>query len=267
MVAGLPVVAADIDGQIAATAGFDALTAVAAAMEMGAVKTGQPLARNAGTRPYTAYGPQLRDDLLLTAGKKPDTVPTQGGGHVCQDRRLGVQGRILENDPDPARAALHLGVEVDKACNAFPDSQTCGGDGNRFHLVQVVTARGGRRKSVETEGVETPVKRLRPEALHQFLELLQSCAQRRDVGLEVGGGRVEGKIEEEVMALARQSFADATAQERPVVLGPENDAVNVPGAGRNMPLATVIGIFNFETTVSDPGHEPVKIEGRNIRPA
>ena len=68
MVAGLPMVAADIDGQIAATAGFDALTTVAPAMEMGAVKTCQPLARDAGTRPHTAFRAQLRDDPLFTAG-------------------------------------------------------------------------------------------------------------------------------------------------------------------------------------------------------
>ncbi len=60
MVAGLPVVAADIDGQIAATAGFDALTAVAPAMEMGAVNMCQALARNAGARPHIAFRTQLR---------------------------------------------------------------------------------------------------------------------------------------------------------------------------------------------------------------
>lgn len=174
MVAGLSVIAADVDGRVTTAAGVDALTAVALAAEIGAEETRQPLPRDAGAGAYAAGRRQMRGDSIFTAGVQIDIEIAEDGGHLLQDSGLGVLRRIFESDPDPARTVLHFGVEIDKTGNALPDSQAGGGGGDHGHLVEVVLDCGSGSAAKKTDRIKAPDKNLRPKPLHQLLELLQA---------------------------------------------------------------------------------------------
>lgn len=87
------------------------------------------------------------------------------------------------------------------------------------------------------------------------------------MGFQKGRCRVQGKIKEKMIIPGRQPLTDPLTQKRTIILGPENDAVNLVGSGGNVPSASIIGIFNLEAAVADAIHETVQIKGRNVRSA
>ena len=113
------------------------------------------------------------------------------------------------------------------------------------------------------EGIATPDDPLRADGVRQPLEGLQTAAQGGQAGLQPFGFiGIEGVLEVELPPCGRD--LRQMRQEGPGMLAPEDEDARA-GKGDEALLPTVEGIAPTAKARPQPGHEPLPVEGGDVR--
>lgn len=169
-------------------------------------------------------------------------------------RRGRAVGRI-----EPAQGSCGLAVHVHEAEDELFRV------GGKFPPQPVDAFQQGIRgqAAAQDEGIVTPDEPLRADAVRQPLERLQTAAQGGQAGLQpLGLIGIEGVLEVELPPCGRD--LRQMRQEGRGMLAPEDEDTRAC-KGDEALLTTIEGIAPTAKARPQPGHEPLPVEGRDVR--
>lgn len=194
------------------------------------------------------------------------------GGQLQPVRPASVEGR------DAPGQLPHL-VRSGRAVRRIEPAQGSGGLAVHVHEAEDELFRvGGKlppqpvdafqqgirvQAATHDEGIVTPDDPLRADGVRQPLEGLQTAAQGGQAGLQaLGLVRIEGVLEVELPPRGRD--LRQMRQEGSGMLAPEDEDARARKGNETL-LPAVEGIAPTAKARPQPGHEPVPVEGRDVR--